>query len=41
MKYGADSFKGIKPVKRGKKPARKIARKQERRVGKKECGKFL
>lgn len=37
MKYGADSFKGIKPVKRGKKPARKIARKQERRVAKEQC----
>lgn len=37
MKYGADSFKGIWPIKRAKKPARKIARKQERRVGKEQC----
>ena len=37
MKYGADSFKGISPRKRAKHPARKIARKQERRVARKEC----
>lgn len=37
MKYGAVSFKGVRPVKRGKKPLRKIARKQERRAAKAQC----
>lgn len=36
IKYGAETFKGITPRVRGKKPARKIARKQERRAGKAE-----
>lgn len=39
MKYGADSFKGISPRKRAKHPARKIARKQERRVAREFCKK--
>lgn len=34
IKYGAETFKGITPRVRGKQPARKIARKQERREGK-------
>lgn len=34
IKYGAETFKGITPRVRGKKPARKLARKQERRAGK-------
>ena len=40
MKYGAVSFKGVWPRKRAKKPLRKIARKQERRVAKKLASEF-
>ena len=37
MKYEAESFRGVRPIKRAKKPLRKIARKQERRAAKKAC----
>ena len=37
MKYGGETYKGIWPRKRAKIPARKLARKQERRVAKLQC----
>lgn len=40
MKYEAESFKGVRPIKRAKKPLRKIARKQERRAAKQRCEEY-
>ena len=40
MKYEAEAFKGVRPIKRAKKPLRKLARKQERRAAKRQCDDF-